>query len=180
VSNAPRPPPSIVQVQPPPSYINVDKLERRINNNVERMINANMERMMRMMTEQFSQLASSSREPGTFPSQPEVNPKGHTFSSSGNANEPARKVNAITTLHSGREVDNQVRNPNEPCRYPHQFFQNSSPSSTPETGPSNQSGDTLDSVLLLQIVLSLLGHLLRKRSFKKNTRLAQEERLRSY
>jgi len=116
-------------------------LERRIDNNMKRMINANMEKMMRMMIEQFSQWASSSREPGTFPSQPEANPKGHVPSSSSNPNEPVRKVNAVICLRSGREVDNQVRNHTEPCRFPHQFFQNSSPSSTPETGPSSQSGD---------------------------------------
>jgi len=33
---------------------------------MERMVNANMKKIMRMMIEQFSQLASSSREPGTF------------------------------------------------------------------------------------------------------------------
>ena len=51
VPNVPRPPPPILQVQPPPSYTDIDKLERKINNNVQRMINANMERMTRMMTE---------------------------------------------------------------------------------------------------------------------------------
>ena len=51
VPNAPTPPPPIAQVQPPPGYTDIDKLERRINNNVERMINTNIERMMRMMTE---------------------------------------------------------------------------------------------------------------------------------
>jgi len=81
-------------------------MERRINNNAERMINANMETMMRMMSEQFFQLASSSREPGTFPSQPEVNPKGHASSSSRNPSEPVRKVNAVISLHFGREIDN--------------------------------------------------------------------------
>ena len=65
---------------------------------MERLINANMERMMRMITEQFSQLASSSRELGTFPSQPEVNPKGHASSSSGNPNESRRKVNTVISL----------------------------------------------------------------------------------
>ena len=43
-----------------------------------------------------------------------------------------------------------MRNPNEPCIYPHQFFQNSSsslPSSSPETGPSGKLGDTTDGVL---------------------------------
>ena len=54
VPHAPKPPPPIAQVQPPLGYTDIDKLEKRINNNVERMINANMERMMRMMTEQFS------------------------------------------------------------------------------------------------------------------------------
>ena len=60
--NAPRSPPPIAQVQPPPGYTDIDKLERRINNNVEVLTNANMEIMMRLMTKQFSQLASSSRE----------------------------------------------------------------------------------------------------------------------
>jgi len=110
------------------------------------MINANMEGMMRMMTEQFSQLALSSKDLGTFPSQPKVNPKGHASPSSGNPNELVRKVNAVISLHSDREADNQVRNPNEPCRYPHQFFQNSSPSSPPEIDSSSQSGDTIGGV----------------------------------
>ena len=101
VPNAPIPPPPIDQVQPPPGYTNIDKLGRKINNNVERMINANKERMMRMVTEQFFQLASSSRKPGTFPSQPEVNPKGHASSSSSSPSELARKVNTVISLCSG-------------------------------------------------------------------------------
>jgi len=122
-------------------------MEMRINNNVERMINANMERMIRMMTEQFSQLAPSSRELGTFPSQSEVNPKGNASSSSGNPNELVRKVNAVISLRSGREIDNQVRSPNEPCRYPHQFFEkSSSPSSLLKTGSSSKSEDATDGV----------------------------------
>jgi len=99
VPNAPRPPPPVFQVQPSPSYTDIDKIERGNNSNVERMINANMERMMRMMTEQFFQLTSSFKEQGTFPSQPEVNPKGHASSSSvGNPSEPVRKVNAVISL----------------------------------------------------------------------------------
>jgi len=101
VPNTPRPPAPITQVQPPPGYNNINKLERRINNNVERMINVNMKRMMRMITKQFSQSASSSREPGTFPSQPKVNPKGHASPSSGNPNEPMRKVNTVISLCRG-------------------------------------------------------------------------------
>ena len=101
MTNAPRPPPPIAQVQPLPGYTNIDKLERRINNNVERMINTNVEGMMRMMTEQFSRLALSSREPSTFPSQPKVNPKGHASPSSGNPSELVRKVNAVISLRSG-------------------------------------------------------------------------------
>jgi len=52
----------------------------------------------------------------------------------------------VISLRSGREVDNQVRNPNEPCRFPYQFFKNSSPSHTLETGPFSQSGDTPNGV----------------------------------
>ena len=48
--NAPRPPPPVAQVQPPLGYTDIDKFERRNNNNVERMINTDMERVMRMMT----------------------------------------------------------------------------------------------------------------------------------
>ena len=51
MSNVPRSPPPVEQVQPPPNYTNIDKIERRINNNAERMINANMEKMMTMMVE---------------------------------------------------------------------------------------------------------------------------------
>jgi len=54
VPNAPRPPLPTAQVQPPPGYIDIDKLERRINNNVERMINANIEGVLRMIIAQFS------------------------------------------------------------------------------------------------------------------------------
>jgi len=77
-----------------------------------------------------------------------VNPKGHASSSSGNPSEPMRKVNAVISLRSGREIDNQVRNPNEPYRYPHQFFKNSSSSSSLplETGSSSESGDATDGV----------------------------------
>jgi len=57
-----------------------------------------------------------------------------------------RKVIAVIYLRSGREVDNQVRNRNELCRYPHQFFMNSSLSPSLETGSSSQSGDTTDGV----------------------------------
>lgn len=108
------------------------------------MINANIEKMMRMMTEQFSQLASSSRKPGTFSSQLEVNPKSHAFSSSGaNPSEAVRKVNAVLSLQAGREIDNQVRNPYEICMYHHQFFQNFSP---PKISSSSKLGDATDGV----------------------------------
>jgi len=45
------------------------------------MVNANMKKMTSMMTEQFFQLATFSRESGTFPSKPEMNPKGLASSS---------------------------------------------------------------------------------------------------
>ena len=53
MSNTPRSLSPITQVRTPRGYTNIDKIERRINNNMERIINANMEKMMRMMTEQF-------------------------------------------------------------------------------------------------------------------------------
>jgi len=37
-----------------------------------------------------------------------------------------------------------VRNPNDPCKYPHQFFQYFSSSSSPETGSSSKSIDVHD------------------------------------
>jgi len=83
-----------------------------------------------------------------------VNLKGHASSSTGaNPSDSVRKVNAVISLRSDREIDNQVRNPNEPCRHPHQFFQNSSsfsfPSSScsPETGSSSKPEDATDGVL---------------------------------
>ena len=105
--NASRSPLPTTQVYPPPNNTDIDKIKRRINNNVERMINANMEKMIRMMTEQFFQLASSIRKPSTFPTQPELNPKGHASSSYGvNPSENVRKVNTIISLRSGREINN--------------------------------------------------------------------------
>ena len=75
---------------------------------------------------------------------------------------------------SGRKVDNQVRNPNEPCRFPHYFFQNSSLFSPPKTGPSSQLGDTPNGAPNASDTLPLLSHLLRKKSLKKKTPLAQQ------
>jgi len=59
-----------------------------------------------------------------------------------------RKVNTVVSLYSSQEIDNQVRNPNEPCRYPHQFFQNSasSSSSSPETGSSSEPWNATEGV----------------------------------
>jgi len=76
-----------------------------------------------------------------------VNPKGHASCSSGNANELVRKVNTVISFRSGREIDNQVRSPNEPCRYPQQFFENSSSSLPPETGSSSEPEDATDGIL---------------------------------
>ena len=90
--------------------------------------------MMRMMTEQFFQLASFSREAGTFPSQIEVNPKGLVSSPSfvPSSSENVRKKNAIISLRSGQKID-KVENFKDPCKFRHNFFQNSSPSSPLET-----------------------------------------------
>jgi len=42
-------------------YTYIDRIECGLNSDVGRMINANMEKMMGMITENFSQLASSAR-----------------------------------------------------------------------------------------------------------------------
>ena len=69
------------------------------------MVNANMEKIM---TEQFSQLASSSRGIGTFPSQPEVIPKFLVSSPSFTplSFDNVRKINEIISLRSDQEIDN--------------------------------------------------------------------------
>jgi len=64
------------------------------------------ERMMRTMSEQFAQLAMSNREKGTFPSQPETNPRGGS-SSSFDPND-VRKVNAVISSRLGKKVDTHV------------------------------------------------------------------------
>ena len=110
------------------------------------MMNVNMEKTMRLMTKQFSQLASSSTELGTLPSQPEMNPKGLPSSSRLPSNDNVRKINAVISLRSGREIDNQVRNSKEPCKFSHDFFENSFLSRSPKTGSSKNSGDTTDGV----------------------------------
>jgi len=82
-----------------------------------------MEKMIRMMTKQFFKLALSSRESGTFSSKPEMNPKGHaSFSSNINHNEFVSKVNAVISLRSSEEIDNQIGTSSEQSRYPHSFF----------------------------------------------------------
>ena len=53
-----------------------------------------------------------------------------------------RKINAVISLRLGQEIDNQVGNFKEPYKFPHDFFQNSSPSFPPVTG----SEDTTDGV----------------------------------
>jgi len=74
-----------------------------------------------------------------------VNPKGLVSSPSfgSSSSENVRKINAIISLRSGRKIDNQVGNSKEPCKFPHNFFQNSSPSSS-----IIDSGDTTDGVLV--------------------------------
>ena len=67
----------------------------------------------------------SEREKGKLPSQPVVNPKDTGCSSSYEA-----QVNAIHSLRSGRQVDNQVRTP------PSQTFD---PVQIPSPSPSDES-----------------------------------------
>ena len=108
--NAPRllpPQHRVPQTCPPPSYNDVDKVNKKVND-IERMIRGlkeSNERMMRTMSEQFAQLAMSNRKKGTFPSQPEANPRGGS-SSSFDPND-VRKVNAVISLKSGKKVDSK-------------------------------------------------------------------------
>ena len=86
----------------------MDKVNKKVND-MERMIRElkeSNERMMRTMSEQFAQLAMSNREKGTFPSQPEANPRGGS-SSSFNPND-VRKVNAVISLRSRKKIDTHV------------------------------------------------------------------------
>jgi len=112
--NAPRPLPpqhQVPQSYPPPGYNELDKVNKKVND-MERMIRElkeSNERMMRTMSEQFAQLAMSNREKGTFPSQPEANPRGGS-SSSFDPND-VRKVNAVISLRSGKKVDTHVGEP---------------------------------------------------------------------
>src|SRR3954464_8576178 len=63
----------------------------------------NMEAALSELKIHVGQLANtmSQREPGRFPSQPEVNPRRH------------EELKEITTLRSGRIIDNQVVQPKE-------------------------------------------------------------------
>ena len=61
-------------------------------------MNTNMRKMMRLMTEQFYQLASSSREPDTFSNQPVVNSKGLPSSSGPPSNDNVRKLMQLYIL----------------------------------------------------------------------------------
>jgi len=80
----------------------LDKVNKKVND-MERMIRG---LMMRTMSEQFTQLAMSNREKGTFPSEPEANLRGGS-SSSFDPND-VRNVNAVISLRSGKKVDTHV------------------------------------------------------------------------
>jgi len=67
----------VPQTCPPLGYNELDKVNKKVND-MERMIRElkdSNERMMRTMSEQFA-----NREKGTFPSQPEANPRGGSYS----------------------------------------------------------------------------------------------------
>ena len=71
------------------------------------VLNLNTQAIARLET-QLGQLATvvSERKKGKFPSQPVTNPKDNGSSST----HPAH-VNAVHTLRSGKQIDNQVRIP---------------------------------------------------------------------
>ena len=78
----------------------------------------NMSQSIAKLEMQMSQLATSmsERERGTFPSQPVPNPKNQNANSNQVhvvQDSNLTQLNAITTLHSGKQIDNQVVNPND-------------------------------------------------------------------
>ena len=77
-----------------------------------------------------------------------MNPKGLATSySTPSPYKNVRKVNVVISLRSGWDIDNQVENFKEPCKFPHIFFQNSSHCSPVRNGSSSKSGDTTNGVL---------------------------------
>ena len=66
------------QSYPPPSYNELDKVNKKVND-MERMIRElkeSNERMMRTMSKQFAQLAISNREKGTSLANPRLTQEG--------------------------------------------------------------------------------------------------------
>ena len=91
------------------------------NNRLETLLSSFMQNSTQSIAKlemQMSQLANlvSERERGTFPSQPITNPRNaNTNSSQANVVQDSNlnQMNAITTLRSGKVIDNQVVNPND-------------------------------------------------------------------
>jgi len=87
--------------QPSPSQSqDIIRLEKQIID-----INDKMENVMNLI------LNNSNNEKGKLPSQPEVNPKYNSRKVHFCEDENINSVNAVTTLRSGKKVDNQVGNP---------------------------------------------------------------------
>lgn len=90
------------------------------NSNLQNLLTSYMQNTNQSIAKlemQMSQLATfvSERERGTFPSQPISNPRNQNA----NPNQAhvvqdsnVAQLNAITTLRSGKQIDNQVANPN--------------------------------------------------------------------
>ena len=100
---------------PPPGFGSDQKLntmEKNFNSYMQstnQMLQSNQQAIQQLtlqMTKMSSQMCE--RERGTFPSQPEINPRDTRASSSIHA-----QINAIHTLRSGKEVDNQVVMPDQ-------------------------------------------------------------------
>ena len=63
---------------------------------------------MRTKVEQLSQLVTVNREKGTFPSQTEPNPNAGPSSMRPLVQDNVKRVNAITSLRSGRLIDHNL------------------------------------------------------------------------
>ena len=91
------------------------------NSNLQNLLTSYMQNTNQSIAKlemQMSQLATSvsERERGTFPSQPLPNPRNQNANSNQAhvvQDSNVTQLNAITTLRSGKQIDNQVVNPND-------------------------------------------------------------------
>ena len=118
---------------PPPGFGSEQKLntmEKNVNSfmqSTNQLLQSNQQ-AIQQLTLQMSKMSSQmgERERGTFPSQPEINPRDARANPSSHA-----QINVIHTLRSGKKVDNQVVMPDQ--------TNSSLPIANPSSSGSDQS-----------------------------------------